>query len=91
MDLPFALAPAAHVARIRGSIRTTPLSSSAHSRQRPDPFLISRYTFYLAQSYRDCGEKEKALANYMKRAELGFWNEEIYVSLPRGWKPHGGA
>lgn len=46
-----------------------------------DPFLISRYTFYLAQSYRDCGEREKALANYLKRAELGYWNEEIYVSL----------
>jgi glycosyltransferase involved in cell wall biosynthesis len=46
-----------------------------------DQFLISRYTFYLAQSYRDCGEKEKALANYLKRANLGFWNEEIYVSL----------
>lgn len=46
-----------------------------------DPFLISRYTFYLAQSYRDCDEKEKALANYLKRAELGYWSEEIYVSL----------
>jgi glycosyltransferase involved in cell wall biosynthesis len=46
-----------------------------------DPFLISRYTFYLAQSYRDGGEKEKALENYLKRAELGYWNEEIYVSL----------
>jgi ADP-heptose:LPS heptosyltransferase/glycosyltransferase involved in cell wall biosynthesis len=46
-----------------------------------DPFLISRYTFYLAQSYRDCGEKEKALENYLKRAELGYWAEEIYVSL----------
>jgi glycosyltransferase involved in cell wall biosynthesis len=46
-----------------------------------DPFLISRYTFYLAQSYRDFGEREKALDNYLKRAELGYWNEEIYVSL----------
>jgi glycosyltransferase involved in cell wall biosynthesis/GR25 family glycosyltransferase involved in LPS biosynthesis len=46
-----------------------------------NPFLISRYTFYLAQSYRDCGEREKALENYLKRAELGNWNEEIYVSL----------
>jgi GR25 family glycosyltransferase involved in LPS biosynthesis len=44
-------------------------------------FLISRYTFYLAQSYRDCGEREKALENYLKRAELGNWVEEIYVSL----------
>ncbi|MER9952496.1 glycosyltransferase [Mesorhizobium sp. M0047] len=46
-----------------------------------DPFLVSRYTFYLAQSYRDSGEREKSLANYMKRAELGFWDEEVYVSL----------
>ena len=38
-----------------------------------DPFLISRYTFYLAQSYKDCGEREKALENYLKRAELGYW------------------
>lgn len=46
-----------------------------------DPFLVSRYTFYLAQSYRDSGEREKSLANYLRRAELGFWDEEIYVSL----------
>jgi GR25 family glycosyltransferase involved in LPS biosynthesis/glycosyltransferase involved in cell wall biosynthesis len=46
-----------------------------------DPFLISRYRFYLAQSLRDCGEREKAEASYLQRAELGFWNEEIYVSL----------
>jgi GR25 family glycosyltransferase involved in LPS biosynthesis/glycosyltransferase involved in cell wall biosynthesis/SAM-dependent methyltransferase len=46
-----------------------------------DPFLISRYTFYLAQSYRDCGEKEAALKNYLKRAGLGFWIEEVFESL----------
>ena len=46
-----------------------------------DPFLISRYTFYLAQSYRDCGDHEKALTNYLKRSELGYWNEEVYISL----------
>lgn len=46
-----------------------------------DPFLVSRYTFYLAQSYRDCGDKERALENYLKRAELGYWAEEVYVSL----------
>ena len=46
-----------------------------------DPFLVSRYTFYLAQSYRDCGDRERAIENYLKRAELGHWNEEIYVSL----------
>jgi len=46
-----------------------------------DPFLISRYTFYLAQSYRDAGEREQALANYLKRAELGYWDEEVFESL----------
>lgn len=46
-----------------------------------DPFLRSRYTFYLAQSWRDCGEREKALAAYLARAELGGWDEEVFVSL----------
>ncbi|WP_267421563.1 glycosyltransferase [Methylobacterium sp. GC_Met_2] len=46
-----------------------------------DPFLIARYTFYLAQSYRDIGEFENSLRYYMKRAELGFWDEEVYISL----------
>lgn len=46
-----------------------------------DAFLRSRYTFYLAQSYRDAGEREKALENYLTRAELGFWTEEIFESL----------
>jgi glycosyltransferase involved in cell wall biosynthesis len=45
------------------------------------PFLISRYRFYLGQSYRDCGEREKALKNYLARAELGFWQEEVFISL----------
>jgi tetratricopeptide (TPR) repeat protein len=43
--------------------------------------LISRYTFYLAQSYRDCSNLEKALENYLRRTELGFWAEEIYISF----------
>ena len=46
-----------------------------------DTFLVSRYTFYLAQSYRDCGEHDKALTNYLKRAQQGFWLEEIFFSL----------
>ena len=46
-----------------------------------DPFLLSRYTFHLAQSYRDCGEREKALENYLKRAELGYCVEEVFESL----------
>ncbi|WP_419759548.1 glycosyltransferase [Acidisoma sp.] len=46
-----------------------------------DPFLISRYRFYLAQSYRDAGDPAKALENYRLRAELGFWPEEVFISL----------
>lgn len=46
-----------------------------------DPFLVSRYTFYLAQSYRDCGRHQQALDAYLRRATQGFWQEEIYHSL----------
>lgn len=46
-----------------------------------DPHLISRYTFYLAQSLRDSGQRERAHAAYLKRAALGNWSEEVYVSL----------
>ncbi|HWB49297.1 MAG TPA: glycosyltransferase [Stellaceae bacterium] len=46
-----------------------------------DPFLRARYTFYLAQSRRDAGAAEAALATYLERAELGFWEEEVFISL----------
>jgi glycosyltransferase involved in cell wall biosynthesis len=46
-----------------------------------DPFLISRYAFYLAQSYRDGGKPEQALKAYSHRSELGYWNEEVFISL----------
>lgn len=45
------------------------------------PFLLARYRFYLAQSYRDCRDWEKALENYLVRAEFGFWQEEVFMSL----------
>jgi len=48
-----------------------------------DPFLRARYTFYLAQSYLDAGRKEKALAAYQDRATLGFWDQEVFISLYR--------
>ena len=40
-----------------------------------------RYHFYLAQSYRDSQQWQKSLDAYMKRAELGGWNEEVFYSL----------
>jgi len=46
-----------------------------------DPFLRARYTFYLASSWKDCGEAEKALITYLDRATLGFWDEEVFISL----------
>jgi len=46
-----------------------------------DAFMRSRYTFYLAQSYRDCGERELALRHYVARAEQGFWIEEVFCAL----------
>ena len=46
-----------------------------------DEFLRSRYTFYLAQSYRDSGEAAKALPRYLERSELGYWDEEIFQSF----------
>lgn len=39
-----------------------------------------RYMFYLAESYRDAGEKGKALEWYQKRIKVGGWEEEIYWS-----------
>ncbi len=48
-----------------------------------DPFLISRYTFYLAQSLRDSGQLQRSYDAYLKRAELGYWIEETYVSVLR--------
>jgi tetratricopeptide (TPR) repeat protein len=39
-----------------------------------------RYTFYLANSYRDNGDLALAIETYKKRVELGGWHEEIWYS-----------
>jgi len=46
-----------------------------------DPFMRSRYIFYLARSYRDAGENDKALEYFLKRANLGYWADEVFMSL----------
>ncbi len=46
-----------------------------------DPWLRARYVFYHAQSLRDMGEQERAMIAYLMRAEMGFWQEEVYWSL----------
>ena len=40
----------------------------------------SRYVFYLAQSYRDCGQLEDALTYYQQRTSMGGWEEEVWYS-----------
>ncbi|HQZ12079.1 MAG TPA: glycosyltransferase [Devosia sp.] len=45
-----------------------------------DPKRIARFTFYLAQSYRDANEPAKALPEFLKRAGMGGWIEEVALS-----------
>ena len=42
-----------------------------------------RYQFYLAQSYFDSQQWEKAETAYVKRIEMGGWPEELYYSIYR--------
>ena len=83
-------------ARIRtGKIGAGPRNwGSGHYRQEADlleralatetdPFLVARYKFYLAQTHVDAGDKEEALAAYRERAALGFWDQEVFISLYR--------
>ena len=39
-----------------------------------------RYMFYLANSYKDDGQYEKAIKNYDKRIQSGGWEQEIWCS-----------
>lgn len=41
----------------------------------------SRYMFYLAQSYRDAGEYQLSLFNYLRRIAMGGWDQEIFWSM----------
>ena len=43
----------------------------------------ARYHFYLAGSYRDTGKHKKAVEAYMKRIQMGGWDEEIFYSTYR--------
>jgi tetratricopeptide (TPR) repeat protein len=48
-----------------------------------------RYYFYLAQSYKDIGNYNKAIEFYTKRIEMGGWQEEIWYSyymISECWK-----
>ncbi len=44
----------------------------------------SRYRFYLAQSWRDAGDRARALEAYDARAGMGGGHEEVYISRLEG-------
>ena len=48
--------------------------------EEQDPGLLARYLFYLAQSYRDADENEKAIYWYQKRVDANGWVEEVWYS-----------
>ncbi len=41
----------------------------------------TRYTFYLAQSYRDAGLLAESLEQYQQRIVMGGWDEELWYSV----------
>lgn len=43
--------------------------------------LLTRCTFYLAQTWRDAGHPELALSYYQKRASMGGWEEDEWYAL----------
>jgi hypothetical protein len=53
-----------------------------------EPFLIQRYTFYLAQSCKDAGKPYwlDAIRYYKMRTVMGGWEEEIYESWMGLWE-----
>ena len=40
----------------------------------------SRYVFYLANSYKDCGELDQARKYYLQRITMGGWIQEVWCS-----------
>ncbi len=59
------------------------LLAKAYADER-DPFVRARYAFYVAQSWKDAGEREAALSWYLHRAEMPAGvHQEIFVSRYR--------
>lgn len=48
--------------------------------EETDPHLIARHKFFLGESYRQCGEDEKAIQFYLERTKAGFSIDEIFLS-----------
>ena len=48
-----------------------------------DPFILSRYCFYLGQCYMGGGDPRKAMRAFHARIDYGGWDQEIFISLLR--------
>jgi tetratricopeptide (TPR) repeat protein len=61
------------------------VGSNEHDDYRKDAQVLGRAVLadFLARNHRQAGESEKALENFVKRAELGYWADEIFVTLYR--------
>ena len=56
------------------------LEKAFYEAEKNNNYIKIRYSFYIAQSYRDSNQKEKAIEWYKKRAEFKDWNQEVYFS-----------
>ncbi|HKY94382.1 MAG TPA: PqqD family peptide modification chaperone, partial [Kiloniellales bacterium] len=46
-----------------------------------DPFMRSRYVLYEARCHESAGNIDAAIDAYRRRAKLGHWKEEVFISL----------
>jgi glycosyltransferase involved in cell wall biosynthesis len=90
LDCPFP-----HSSALLTDVKYTTLSGGASAKNPRQKFMRNvkllregllkepdnvRYMFYLAESYRDAGEKGKALEWFQKRVDRGGWDEEVFWS-----------
>lgn len=59
------------------------LNGIEQTKDKPGRPNFDRYHFYLANTYHDCGQFEKAIEYYRKRIEMGGWDEELFYSYYR--------
>lgn len=78
------------VARTMGArnLNITPIEKYKKDAETLEKALLEepdnqRYHFYLAQSYFDSQQWEKAEEQYARRASMGGWQEEVYYSIYR--------
>ena len=49
--------------------------------KEPDEDLVTRYYFYLGQTYFDMGDIKNGIKYYGERVNRGGWQEEVYYSM----------